>query len=170
MEARHLATAAQQACLQQLEPGQTEQWQQLLPRLRELSQERRWILMLAPPAVPSRDQWLAWGVDPARVLVVHGTRVKNALHTLAKALANGNFSAVLSWRGRFGRAQLQLLRKAASKGGSQALLFKTGQPAPEPVIFQQIRAVRVPLPRHARAAEPSQEQGAGLILKGPWPH
>ena len=51
---------------------------QLIDELGRLSQDKGgWILLIAPPGLPVAEQWQAQGINPARVLVVHGAKIKN---------------------------------------------------------------------------------------------
>ncbi|WP_349917894.1 cell division inhibitor [Aeromonas veronii] len=70
----------------------------LLSELGRLSQDNGgWILLIAPPGLPVAEQWQAQGIDPARVLVVHGAKIKNWQRMLEQSLGNGHCAAVLTW-------------------------------------------------------------------------
>lgn len=71
---------------------------QLLDELGRLSRgDRGWILLIAPPGLPIAEQWQAQGINPARVLVVHGAKIKNWQRMLEQSLGNGHCAAVLTW-------------------------------------------------------------------------
>lgn len=71
---------------------------QLLDELGRLSQDKGgWILLIAPPGLPVAEQLQAQGIDPARVLVVHGAKIKNWQRMLEQSLGNGHCAAVLTW-------------------------------------------------------------------------
>ncbi|MGU5593882.1 cell division inhibitor [Aeromonas sanarellii] len=70
----------------------------LLDALGRLSQsDRGWILLIAPPGLPVAEQLQAQGINPARVLVVHGRKIKNWQRLLEQSLINGHCAAVLTW-------------------------------------------------------------------------
>ena len=70
----------------------------LLDALGRLSQsDSGWILLIAPPGLPVAKQLQAQGINPARVLVVHGPKIKNWQRQLEQSLANGHSAAVLTW-------------------------------------------------------------------------
>lgn len=70
----------------------------LLDELGRLSQsDRGWILLIAPPGLPVAEQWQAQGINPARILVVHGAKIKNWQRVLEQSLGNGHCAAVLTW-------------------------------------------------------------------------
>ena len=70
----------------------------LLDALGRLSQsDSGWILLIAPPGLPVAKQLQAQGINPARVLVVHGPKIKNWQRLLEQSLANGHCAAVLTW-------------------------------------------------------------------------
>ena len=59
-------------------PGAHLQETPLLDALGRLSQsDSGWILLIAPPGLPVAEQLQARGINPARVLVVHGRKIKN---------------------------------------------------------------------------------------------
>ena len=89
----------------------------LLDALGRLSQsDSGWILLIAPPGLPVAKQLQAQGINPARVLVVHGPKIKNWQRLLEQGLANGHCAAVLSWlpeRVALGRSRLSTLGQRA---------------------------------------------------------
>ncbi|MGY3901808.1 cell division inhibitor [Aeromonas lusitana] len=70
----------------------------LLDELGRLSQnDSGWILLIAPPKLPAAEQLRAQGINPARILVVHGAKIKNWQRMLEQSLGNGHCAAVLTW-------------------------------------------------------------------------
>lgn len=70
----------------------------LLNELGRLSQGNcGWIVLIAPPALPVAEQLQAQEINPARVLVVHGAKIKNWQRLLEQSLGNGHCAAVLTW-------------------------------------------------------------------------
>ena len=79
-------------------PGAHLQETPLLDALGRLSQsDSGWILLIAPPGLPVAEQLQARGINPARVLVVHGRKIKNWQRLLEQSLINGHCAAVLTW-------------------------------------------------------------------------
>ena len=79
-------------------PAASQPGTPLLSELGRLSQDNGgWILLIAPPGLPVAEQWQAQGIDPARVLVVHGAKIKNWQRMLEQSLGNGHCAAVLTW-------------------------------------------------------------------------
>lgn len=71
---------------------------ELLGELGRLSQVKDgWILLIAPPGLPVAQQLQTQGINPDRVLVVHGPKIKNWQTTLEQSLGNGHCAAVLTW-------------------------------------------------------------------------
>lgn len=70
----------------------------LLGELVRLSRgDAGWILLIAPPGLPVAKQFQEWGINPARVLVLHSPKIKNWQRTLEQSLGNGHCAAVLTW-------------------------------------------------------------------------
>jgi cell division inhibitor SulA len=89
----------------------------LLDELGRLSQGKDgWILLIAPPGLPVAQQWQAQGINPDRVLVVHGPKIKNWQRMLEQSLGNGHCAAVLTWLPE----QVTLDRTKLSKLGQRA--------------------------------------------------
>lgn len=90
---------------------------QLLGELGRLSQDNSgWILLIAPPGLPVAEHLQAQGINPARVLVVHGAKIKNWQRMLEQSLGNGRCAAVLTWLPRevaLDRAKLNRLGQGA---------------------------------------------------------
>ncbi|WP_426414603.1 translesion DNA synthesis-associated protein ImuA [Aestuariirhabdus sp. LZHN29] len=133
----------------------------LLPALARLSrQQERWVLWVAPPAIPYAPALQAAGVDLSRVLVVRADSLKDRLWAIEQALAGGECSAVLGWPGDIAAGELRRLQLAARKGNSLCFLLR------DSIYAQQsaVAALRVKLS--------ADLQGVGVeILKrrGGWP-
>ena len=93
----------------------------MLPALAGFCQHR-WLVLLAPPCVPSEDELAAAGIDPTRVLMVHSTN-SNAFAALQQALRSGTCGAVLAWLENSDEKNLEQLRQAAEAGNAWGVLF-----------------------------------------------
>lgn len=102
----------------------TTEFGMLMPMLRQLSLQKRWIVWIAPPVIPDPVILWHWGIDPSKVLVIHAKQVADRLQALAQGLAYGNCAAVLCWKKRVPGDFTQLaLQLAAARGNSLGVLL-----------------------------------------------
>ncbi|NOX93439.1 MAG: hypothetical protein GXP18_13585 [Gammaproteobacteria bacterium] len=96
---------------------------QMLPALANFCQQR-WLVLVAPPCLPSVEELKEAGIDPARVLLVH-SGAANGFNVLEQTLRSGTCGAVLAWLEK-GDAQQTLnhLRQAAESGNAWGVLFR----------------------------------------------
>jgi len=120
---------------------------QMLPALASFCQQR-WLVLVAPPCLPSIDELKKAGIDPARVLLVH-SGAANGFDVLEQTLRSGTCGAVLAWLEKGDAQTLDCLRQAAEAGHAWGVLFRATN-----------RKKRV---RHARFS--SSRQGEGTQLK-----
>ena len=98
-----------------------------LPAMEQLSQkEERWLLFVAPPAIPYAPLLEARGIDIARVLLVHPRSREDLLWSIEQGLRSTTCSAVFAWLGahRYRYAELRRLQLAASGGDTLGVLFR----------------------------------------------
>ncbi|WP_108650168.1 SulA-like leucine-rich domain-containing protein [Dongshaea marina] len=95
----------------------------LLKQLAPLSQQKRWQLWIAPPALPCAEQLQALGIDTQHVLIIQAKQLKDRLQTLKKALKNGYCSAVLAWMEEPIGEELQELKRAAQNSKCHGYAF-----------------------------------------------
>lgn len=133
----------------------------LMPMLAKLSEQKRWILWVAPPFIPYAPALSRWNVDISRVLVVHPKQIKDLLWTLEQGLKSGSCAAVLGWLEQVDNSALRRLQLAAEQGNSLGILFRPEycrqQPSPA--------AVRLAL----TAAPDNRVQGEVIKRRGGWP-
>lgn len=96
--------------------------QHMLPALAGMCNSR-WLVLVAPPEIPSAHQFRAAGIDPSRVLLVH-PRVAKGLSVMERALRSGTCGAVLVWLQQRDGQTLQRLRLAAETGRCWGVLFR----------------------------------------------
>ncbi|WKE66804.1 translesion DNA synthesis-associated protein ImuA [Gallaecimonas kandeliae] len=155
----------------------------LVPMLARLSQQKRWIIFIAPPHVPYAPALAAAGVDLSRVLVIHPSKVKDELWTLEQALKSGNCSAVLAWPRAINDVQLRRLQLAAQKGDTLGIFFhRRGRPqspaalrlrleARNKVVELAVEKRRGGWPLPAQPLDLGDEHIVGAkVLRGPWEH
>jgi cell division inhibitor SulA len=98
---------------------------QMLPALAGFCRQR-WLVLVAPPCLPSQEELKAAGINPARVLLVHpGSR--NGFNILEQTLRSGNCGAVLAWLEKGDASTLERLRLAAEAGNAWGVLFRTAR-------------------------------------------
>jgi cell division inhibitor SulA/protein ImuA len=98
----------------------------LIPVLKTLSRQARWIAWVNPPFIPYAPALKALGVDVDKILLIHPKTHKDALWALERATRSGTCSAALAW---LDEAQLktrdtQRLQLAARQGGTLTCLFR----------------------------------------------
>ena len=102
-----------------------DQLRLLVPVLAELSQQHKWITLIAPPCIPNERLLARAGVDTRKILVIHTKSIKDYWNTLEQMLANGMSSTVLAWLGReFDETHRDRLKAAANKGGTVAFVLR----------------------------------------------
>ncbi len=121
---------------------------QMLPALASFCQQR-WLVLVAPPCLPSIDELKKAGIDPARVLLVHSDSA-NGFDVLEQTLRSGTCGAVLAWLEKGDAQTLDCLRQAAEAGNAWGVLFRATK-----------RKQRV---RHARLSSPRQREGTQLKM------
>ncbi|CAG9296675.1 translesion DNA synthesis-associated protein ImuA [Celerinatantimonas diazotrophica] len=107
-------------------PGQGE-LQLIAPALSSLSEQKRWIIWIAPPAMPNAPALRQLNIDISRILVVHPKTMNDQFWAIEQALQSGSCSVVLGWTQRLTALQLRRLKLAAKRGSSMALLFRPHQ-------------------------------------------
>jgi cell division inhibitor SulA/protein ImuA len=125
----------------------------LLPALRILSRQMRWIAWVNPPFIPYAPALSAAGIDISRILLIHPRprhsmtqqrhqqqqqkqqqqkqKYKDALWALERASRSGTCSAVLAWldEGQLTVPDTRRLQLAARQGNTLSCLFRPGSAA-----------------------------------------
>ncbi len=98
----------------------------LLPALKALSQQARWIAWINPPFIPYAPALKAAGVDIDKILLIHPKTHKDALWALERATRSGTCSAALAWLddGQLKNKDTQRLQVAARQGGTLSCLIR----------------------------------------------
>jgi hypothetical protein len=148
-----------QVCEIYAQPGSAEV-SLLLPALATLSQQAKWLLWVAPPAIPYAPTLMSAGVELKQILVVHSQSYEQALWCMEEGLRSGQCSAVLGWPQQWHKQHIRRLQIAAQDSQSFCWLWPqtpfdaSGSPA----------ALRLKLQR--------QRQGLTLEFlkrRGSWP-
>lgn len=98
----------------------------LLPALKALSRQNRWIAWVNPPFIPYAPALSAAGVDISKILLIHPRTHKDALWSLERATRSGTCSAALAWldERELRTKDTRRLQLAARQGGTLSWLFR----------------------------------------------
>ena len=138
----------------------------LLPALRALSRQNRWIAWVNPPFIPYAPALEAAGVDISKILLIHPKNHKDALWALERATRSGTCSAALAWldETQLRTKDTRRLQLAARQGGTLSFLFRPGQANEENSMAELRLAIR---------PQPEDESGKLLVSigkrRGGWP-
>jgi hypothetical protein len=112
----------------------------LAPALARLSQEERWLVLIAPPHRPYAPGFEARGVDLARLVVVNTRSDAETLWTAERCLRSTACAAVLAWPSAAPERALRRLQAAAEEGKGMGVVFgptrNAAQPSPAPLRIQ----------------------------------
>ncbi|NVK10498.1 MAG: translesion DNA synthesis-associated protein ImuA [Gammaproteobacteria bacterium] len=93
----------------------------LLPTLANLSQQEKWIALIAPPHTPYSPALEQAGIDTSKILMIHPRNEKELLWATEQALKTGTCSAVISWFGNREIKHKDLLRLQHAAKNSDCL-------------------------------------------------
>jgi cell division inhibitor SulA/protein ImuA len=104
----------------------------VMPALRRLSWQGRWITLVTPP-LPSRAAvFTDQDINANRVLQVNPHPGRSALWTVESMLRTGDCAALLAWPGCDTELMDKRLQKAAEQGRSLCVLFRYASVATHP--------------------------------------
>ena len=104
----------------------------VMPALRRLSQQGRWITLVTPP-LPSRAAvFTDREINASRVLQVNPHPGRSGLWTVESMLRSGDSAALLAWPGCDTELMDKRLQKAAEQGKSLCVLFRYASLATHP--------------------------------------
>jgi len=99
--------------------------QLLLPLMRSVTQQKRWILWISPPYVPYAPALERAGIDMDYVIVIQpDASCKDALWSIEKALQTRACALVLAWLNWLPNGVIRRLQLAAETGHSLGVLFR----------------------------------------------
>ena len=116
----------------------------LLPVLKTLSRQARWIAWVNPPFIPYAPALEAAGVDIGKILLIHPKNHKDALWALERATRSGTCSAALAWldERELKTKDTQRLQLAARQGGTLSCLIRPEKALEENSMAELRVAVR----------------------------
>ena len=104
----------------------------VMPALRRLSQQGRWIALVTPP-LPSRSAMFTdREINASRVLQVNPHPGRSGLWTVESMLRSGDCAALLAWPGCDTELMDKRLQRAAEQGRSLCILFRYASLATHP--------------------------------------
>jgi len=99
--------------------------QLLLPLMKQVTQQKRWILWISPPYIPYAPALASAGVDINHVMVVQPeASCKDALWAVEKALQTESCALVLTWLNWLPNGVIRRLQLAAASGNTLGVLFR----------------------------------------------
>lgn len=99
--------------------------QLLLPMMKEMTEQKRYVMWIAPPYIPYAPALISAGVDINYVTVIQPeTSCKDALWSMEKTLQSESCALVLAWLSLLPNAVVRRLQLAAENGNSLGVLFR----------------------------------------------
>jgi cell division inhibitor SulA len=112
----------------------------LAPALARLSQEEKWLALVAPPHLPYAPGFEALGVNLSRLVVVRTKSDGESLWAAERCLRSGTCAAVIAWPGAGSERAQRRLQAAAEEGKCFGVVFGptrlATQPSPAPLRIQ----------------------------------
>lgn len=135
----------------------------LVPVLRQLTRERKVVIMLAPPHVPYAPALACFGIDLDYLIVVQAAQAADRLWAVEQTLRSASFGALLAWlpQDRTRPEHLRRMQLAAQRARGPAFLFRQlpaqfeSSPAP-------LRLLLLPRPRQQLSVQLLKRRGPML--------
>jgi cell division inhibitor SulA/protein ImuA len=102
----------------------------LMPALARLTQDERWLAIVAPPYIPYAPALRAHGVRLSHVMLIRPETVELQLWAGEQALRSGSCGAVLLWLNHVPERALRRLQLAAEGSRALVMLFRLARTAP----------------------------------------
>lgn len=130
----------------------------LVPLLRQLTRERRTVILLAPPHVPYAPALASFGIDLDHLLVVHAPSAADRLWAVEQTLRSACFGALLAWlpQEKTRPEHLRRLQLAAQGAQGPVFLFRS--------LAAQFEASPAPL-RLLLLAQPEQRLSVQILKR-----
>jgi protein ImuA len=99
----------------------------MVPLLRQLTRERRTVLLLAPPHIPYAPALASFGVDLEHLLIVQAPNAADRLWAVEQTLRSASFGALLAWlpQEKTRPEHLRRLQLAAQSAQGPVFLFRS---------------------------------------------
>jgi protein ImuA len=102
----------------------------LMPALARLTQDERWLAIVAPPYFPYAPALRDHGVRLSHVMLIRPETVELQLWAGEQALRSGSCGAVLLWLSHVPERALHRLQLAAEGSGALVMLFRRARTTP----------------------------------------
>ncbi|MFB9995800.1 SOS-induced cell division inhibitor SulA [Providencia rustigianii] len=96
----------------------------LLPMLRQLGIQSRWLLWLSPNKKLSKNWLEQAGLPVNKIMQLNQMHSINSVDAMEKALRSGNYSVVLGWLPKINEQDFILLQAAAKEGHSIGFIMR----------------------------------------------
>jgi cell division inhibitor SulA len=98
----------------------------LVPLLRQLTRERRTVILLAPPHLPYAPALASFGIDLDHLMIVQGSNAADRLWAVEQTLKSASFGSLLAWlpQEKTRPEHLRRLQLAAQGAQGPAFLFR----------------------------------------------
>jgi protein ImuA len=132
----------------------------LVPMLRQLTRDRRVVIMLGPPHIPYAPALACFGIDLDYLIVVQAAQAADRLWAVEQTLRSASFGALLAWlpQDRTRPEHLRRMQLAAQGARGPAFLFRQlpaqfeSSPAP-------LRLLLLPRPRQQLSVQLLKRRG-----------
>ncbi|MGB1090856.1 MAG: translesion DNA synthesis-associated protein ImuA [Oceanobacter sp.] len=120
----------------------------LLPALAQLSQQPKWILWVAPPAIPYAPALKRAGVELNNILVVRPKSYKEAIWCLEEGIRSGHCIATLGWLSEWHKTHIRRIQIAAADFHTHCWLWppqfdSSGSPAAIRIGVRRLSATQL---------------------------
>ncbi len=146
----------------------------LIPLLRQLTVERKIVILLAPPLVPYAPALASFGVDLNYLIVIQAANAADRLWAVEQTLKSTSFGALLAWlpQTRTRPEHLRRMQLAAQSSRGPVFLFR-----PLPAQFESspapLRLLLLPRPQQTLSVQLLKRRGPlaadPLLLALPMP-
>jgi cell division inhibitor SulA len=132
----------------------------LIPLLRQLTLERKVVIMLAPPLIPYAPALAGFGIDLDYLIIIQAPNAADRLWAVEQTLKSTSFGALLAWlpQDRTRPEHLRRMQLAAQSSHGPVFLFRElpaqfeSSPAP-------LRLLLLPRPEQRLAAQVLKRRG-----------
>lgn len=135
----------------------------LIPVLRQLTRERKRVILLAPPHVPYAPGLASYGIDLEYLLVIQAPNAADRLWAVEQSLRNAGFGCLLAWlpQERTRPEHIRRLQLAAQGAHGPAFLFRSlaAQTEASPA---QLRLLLLPRPGQRLSVQVLKRRGPVL--------
>lgn len=98
----------------------------LVPLLQRVTQQRRFVILLAPPHIPYAPALASFGIQLDYLIVIQAPNAADRLWAVEQSLRSSSFGALLAWlpQQRTRPEHLRRLQLAAQSAGGPVFLFR----------------------------------------------